>query len=118
MPQEKDPKWTKKETAYVEPKSGNPTCGRCLAYYNKKCTLVKGTIDPINGSCALWGERRTIPIKGKTYKPWMSKEASGYVETDKGPRCGTCVFYKDPRRCGKVYGDIDPIKGCCNLWKK
>ncbi len=103
--------------AYVDPKTTNPICGKCV-YFVKggKCLLVKGEISGKNGSCNYWvkGPSRIYPIG----TPPFTQKESGYVETPNGPRCGTCTFYSDPRRCELVKGDIEPKTGCCNAWKK
>ena len=102
---------------YVSPRNTNPICGRCKYFVRRgQCLLVKGSISGANGSCNFWigGQPRFHPIN----TPPLTKQESVYVETPKGPRCGTCAFYDDPRGCGLVKGDIDPNYGCCNAWKK
>lgn len=102
--------------AYVDAKPTPPRCNKCKYFVQGgKCLLVKGQISGINGTCNLWvkGTPRIHPFK----TPPLTQKESGYVEYPKGPRCGVCQFYEDPRGCQLVKGDIDPEYGCCNAWK-
>jgi hypothetical protein len=106
----------KKEFGYVDAKTSNPICGKCKYFVQGgKCLLVQGEISGVNGSCTLWvkGNPRIYPFKS----PPLTKKESGYIEYPKGPKCGVCVFYSDPRGCYLVKGDIEPETGCCNAWK-
>ena len=110
-------KGTKETFAYVEGSKTNPICGKCKYFVRTgQCLLVKGTISGPNGSCNFWEEGP--PRFWALNTPPLTKQESGYVEKPKGPKCGTCVFYSDTKRCKLVRGEINPKKGCCNAWKK
>jgi hypothetical protein len=113
-----DPKATKQEFAYVEPKE-NPHCGSCNMYLiPHKCIIVSGNIDPTNGSCNYWSYRRTAPIEDYEYETEYTKQEAGYVEYPDGPRCGVCEYFEAPKTCQKVIGEVDGKNGCCNRWEK
>lgn len=94
-------------------------CGNCNMLYEKDgkyyCTMVKGEIDADIGVCNYWSLRKTQPDSKAEWDPLLDKKEAGYVETAPS-KCGTCKFYKDPRKCEMVEGDIDPEFGCCTAW--
>jgi len=48
----------------------------------------------------------------------LSPSDAGYVVLkEKSPHCGACIFYKEGGSCTKVSGEIDPVHGCCNIFK-
>lgn len=108
----------KKETfKYVQTKKENPICGKCKYFVKTgQCLLVKSKISGSNGSCNFWEEG--VPRLWPIHMPPLTKEEARYVEIPRGPKCGTCVFYESPRACELVKGDIDPLHGRCNAWKK
>ena len=127
---EADPKVTKQEFAYVNDKS-NPRCGACNMYIEgRKCTMVKGDIDPEYGECIFWAYRRTKPIVGKEYEPMLTQEEAFYTEIPPvgdgehqgGSECGICKHYlpsgEDPMvgECEMVEGEIE-YHGCCIAWE-
>lgn len=119
---EADPKMTKCASAYEE-YPVKRQCGNCDMYIEgRKCTLVKGDIDPIDGICNAWSFRDTQPIKGKEYKPPLSKEDSGYILEAGGTHCGSCKHMIFPNRCEMVGKngdeDISAEYGCCMMWEK
>lgn len=111
-------KGSKHDYAYQEGPGIPPRCDKCQYFVEGgRCLLVKGKISGINGSCNFWVSG--VPQKEENlYPAKFSKEQSGYVENPKGPRCGICIFYRNPRLCRLVSGDIDPQIGCCSAWKK
>ena len=80
--------------------------------------LVKGPISGETGSCNFWVEGDAFKEKPDKLPPF-TKDQAGYVQNQpNGPRCGACLFYREPRGCQLVKGDIDPRIGCCSAWKK
>ena len=61
-----------------------------------------------------------IPVEGGEQIGSMGvgvqPQADFFLEfTAQGLLCQNCVFYRGPRGCGLVAGDIDP-NGICKLW--
>ena len=107
----------KNEFGYVDANPTPPRCNKCKYFVmGGKCLLVKGEISGKNGSCNLWvkGNPRMRPIGLSS----LTQKEAGYEEIIGGPRCGTCLFYSQPRECKLVQGNIAPHTGCCNAWKK
>lgn len=109
------PKGMKYDFAYQEGEKTPPICGKCRYFVKgRKCQLVKGDIDPINGSCNFWV--KGSPKTDLNSTPPFTKNQSGYVEHDNGPRCSQCVFFSIPSKCHLVMGKINGPLGCCNAF--
>jgi len=50
----------------------------------------------------------------------VTKESAHYVARSRKPtqHCADCSMYRDPNKCTKVEGHIDPQGWCQHYWRK
>jgi hypothetical protein len=63
----------------------------------------------------LEGIEETFGMFDQTAGPDGSHYSAASPFAAEGLLCQNCVFYRGPRGCGLVSGDIDP-NGICKLW--
>lgn len=117
----------KQSVLYLHISGTDYECKDCGLFINdKERCFIHGTNDVIKdfGSCGLfiYGEplpNNVVPVG------ILSKEESGYVESEQGYSCKRCEYFNSPLKdCQKVNKDsvgVDEgmihLDACCNAWE-